>query len=56
MTLTHAQWLYGDILDLSALAGGMTEQAVADFHGVSRSTITRLRKANQPQTPQESQP
>lgn len=41
---------------LAALAGGMTEQAVADFHGVSRSTITRLRKANQPQTPQEDQP
>lgn len=41
---------------LAALAGGMTEQAVADFHGVSRSTITRLRKANQPQTSQEGQP
>lgn len=29
---------------LSALAGGMSEQAVADFHGVSRSTIRRLKK------------
>ncbi len=29
---------------LAALAGGMSEKAVAAFHGVSRSTITRLKK------------